>query len=85
MHVVSFVAMLNARHYFERRDQPSTLILQAHEASLRISKLGAIEAIPNDPSMCEKTRTINGAGLPLFKVVGSDNDSQVLSFSPEYL
>ncbi|KDQ26718.1 hypothetical protein PLEOSDRAFT_1105619 [Pleurotus ostreatus PC15] len=51
VHVNSLIAMFNARFYFNANKRPSTtVVLQAHEASININKLGERPAEAGQPS-----------------------------------
>ncbi|KAF4577024.1 hypothetical protein EYR36_005011 [Pleurotus pulmonarius] len=68
VHINSLMAMLNARHYFQK-ETPATVILQSHDARLTVSQGGnSVYASRRRPTTADKERTptINEAGLPQF-------------------
>ncbi|KDQ25965.1 hypothetical protein PLEOSDRAFT_1106850 [Pleurotus ostreatus PC15] len=67
VHINSLVAMLNARHYFQK-ETPATVILQSHDARLTVSQGGQVYASRRRPTTADKERTptINEAGLLQF-------------------
>ncbi|KAJ8695165.1 hypothetical protein PTI98_007779 [Pleurotus ostreatus] len=77
VHVNSLIAMFNARFYFNANKRPSTtVVLQAHEASININKLGEVRALPHSRSAPGGGRpTINDAGLPLFSRDSLDTEA----------
>ncbi|KAL4255109.1 DUF6534 domain-containing protein [Pleurotus pulmonarius] len=77
VHVNSLIGMFNARFYFNANKRPSTtVVLQAHEASINITKMGEVRALPHSRSTPGGGRpTINDAGLPLFSRQSLESDA----------
>ncbi|KAF9491775.1 hypothetical protein BDN71DRAFT_1279801 [Pleurotus eryngii] len=78
VHINSLMAMLNARHYFQK-EIPATVILQSHDARLTVSQGGQVYASRRRPTTADKERTptINEAGLPQFDKTSSLIGNQV--------
>ncbi|KAJ8521733.1 hypothetical protein ONZ45_g1616 [Pleurotus djamor] len=79
VHVNSLMAMFNARHYFRPR-ATNTVILQAHDASITVSKVGGLR-VKSLRTTHDDGPTVNTAGLPLF----TKHDSEIDLFRPSQI